>query len=137
MTLLAGAAEVEITPPFPVDLLGYIRRPLAARFAYEPLMATACVFRDEEDGTTVAIIAADVVGLTTPMADRILDGVSAEERSAWESMLPLGRFSSSDEIASVIHHLLSREASYTNGLVYAIDGGETAGLYTGGAPAPD
>jgi hypothetical protein len=54
-----------------VDLLGYIRRPLAARSAYEPLMATACVFRDEADGTTVAIIAADVVGLTTPMADRI------------------------------------------------------------------
>jgi hypothetical protein len=71
VTLLAGAAEVDITPPFPVDLLGYIRRPLAARSAYEPLMATACVFRDESDGTTVAIIAADVVGLTTPMADRI------------------------------------------------------------------
>ncbi|MGK2851465.1 MAG: hypothetical protein ACSLFN_11205 [Candidatus Limnocylindrales bacterium] len=34
-------------------------------------MATACVFRDEDSGTTVVIIAADVVGLTTPMADRI------------------------------------------------------------------
>ena len=71
MTLLAGAAEVDITPPFPVDLLGYVRRPLAARSAYEPLSATACVFRDDDSGTTVVIIAADVVGLTTPMADRI------------------------------------------------------------------
>ncbi len=71
MTLLAGAAEADITPPFPVDLLGYVRRPLAARSAYEPLKATACVFRDDETGTTVVIIAADVVGLTTPMADRI------------------------------------------------------------------
>ena len=71
MTLLAGAAEADITPPFPVDLLGYVRRPLAARSAYEPLMATACVFRDEESGSTVVVIAADVVGLTTPMADRI------------------------------------------------------------------
>jgi hypothetical protein len=71
MTLLAGAAEADITPPFPVDLLGYVRRPLAARTAYEPLMATSCVFRDDETGVTVAIIAADVVGLTTPMADRI------------------------------------------------------------------
>jgi len=71
VTLLAGAAEVDITPPFPVDLLGYVRRPLAARSAYDELMATACVFRDEDSGTTVAIIAADVVGLTTPMADRI------------------------------------------------------------------
>jgi hypothetical protein len=70
VTLLAGAAAVDITPPFPIDLLGYVRRPLAARSAYEPLMATACVLRDEV-GTTVVIIAADVVGLTTPMADRI------------------------------------------------------------------
>lgn len=71
MTLLAGAAAVDITPPFPVDLLGYVRRPLAARSAYAPLMATACVFRDADSGTTVAVIAADVVGLSTPMADRI------------------------------------------------------------------
>jgi hypothetical protein len=71
VTLLAGAAEADITPPFPVDLLGYVRRPLAARSAYDPLMATACVLRDVADGTTVVIIAADVVGLTTPMADRI------------------------------------------------------------------
>lgn len=71
MTLLAGAAEADITPPFPVDLLGYVRRSLAARSAYEPLMATACVFRDDESGATVVVIAADVVGLTTPMADRI------------------------------------------------------------------
>jgi neutral ceramidase len=71
MSLLAGAAEADITPPFPVDLLGYVRRPLAARSAYEALMATACVLRDEADGATVVLIAADVVGLTTPMADRI------------------------------------------------------------------
>jgi neutral ceramidase len=71
MTFLAGAAAVDITPPFPVDLLGYVRRPLAAREAYESLMATACVFRDDAAGTTVVVIAADVVGLTTPMADRI------------------------------------------------------------------
>ncbi len=71
MTLLAGAAEADITPSFPVDLLGYARRPLAARSAYAPLMATACVFRDDESGATVVVIAADVVGLTTPMADRV------------------------------------------------------------------
>jgi len=69
VTLLAGAAEGDITPPFPVDLLGYVRRPLAARSAYGPLMATAVVFRDGP--VTVVIIGADVVGLTTEMADRI------------------------------------------------------------------
>ena len=69
MTLQAGAAEADITPPFPVDLLGYVRRPSAARFAYEPLMASACVFRTPE--TTVVVVAADVVGLGANMADRI------------------------------------------------------------------
>lgn len=72
----------------------------------------------------------------TPMADRILGEVSAEEQGAWERLLPLGRFSSPDEIAAVLHHLLSRDASYTNGLVYLIDGGETAGLYLGGETKP-
>jgi hypothetical protein len=71
VSLLAGAAAADITPPFPVDLLGYVRRPLAARSAYEPLEATACVFRDDEYGATVVIVAADVVGLTTGMSDRI------------------------------------------------------------------
>lgn len=77
MTLLAGAAQADITPPFPVDLLGYVRRPLAARSAYEPLMVTGCAFRDEVAGTTVIILAADVVGLSTAMADRIRERVGA------------------------------------------------------------
>jgi hypothetical protein len=71
VSLLAGAAAADITPPFPVDLLGYVRRPLAARSAYGPLQATACVFRDDANGSTVVIIGADVVGLAPPMADRI------------------------------------------------------------------
>jgi meso-butanediol dehydrogenase/(S,S)-butanediol dehydrogenase/diacetyl reductase len=65
----------------------------------------------------------------TPMADRILSGVSSEAQAEWERMLPLKRFASSDEVAAVIHHLLSRESSYTNGMVYMVDGGETAGLF--------
>lgn len=65
------------------------------------------------------------------MAERILGDVSPEEQKDWERLLPLGRLSTSDEIAAVLHHLLSRESSYTNGLVYMIDGGETAGLYLG------
>ena len=70
MSLRAGAARVEITPPLPVDLLGYVRRAKAARAVWDPLLATACVLRGEDD-LTVAMIAADVVGLTTEMSDRI------------------------------------------------------------------
>lgn len=67
----------------------------------------------------------------TPMADRIFGGANAEVREDWERLLPLGRFASSDEIAAVLSHLLSRESSYTNGLVYMVDAGETAGLFHG------
>lgn len=67
----------------------------------------------------------------TPMADRIFAGASSEEQGEWERMLPLRRFASSDEVAGVIRHLLSRESSYTNGMVYMVDGGETAGLFVG------
>lgn len=67
--MLAGAASVDITPPLPVDLLGYVRRAVAPRRAWQPLLATACVLRDGE--ATVAIIAADLVGMTTEFADRV------------------------------------------------------------------
>jgi neutral ceramidase len=75
MGLMAGAARVDITPPLPVDLLGYVRRAEAARAVRDPLLATACVLR--AGSTTVAIIAADVVGLTTAMSDRIRTRVAA------------------------------------------------------------
>ncbi len=73
MTVLAGAAAVDITPPLPVDVLGYVRRAVAPRRVWQPLRATACVIRHEE---TVAVVAGDVVGLTTAMADRIRQRVA-------------------------------------------------------------
>lgn len=66
----------------------------------------------------------------TPMADRIFadghDGVDA-----WSSKVPLGRFATAGEVANVVCHLLSDEASYTNGIVYMVDGGMTAGFGEG------
>jgi len=40
--------------------------------------------------------------------------------------VPLGRIARAEEIASAICHLLSDDASYTNGEVIAVDGGATA-----------
>jgi neutral ceramidase len=76
MGFLAGAARVDITPPLPVDLLGYVRRAHAARGVWDPLLATAAVLRGTE-GANVVVIAADVVGLTTEMSDRIRARVAA------------------------------------------------------------
>lgn len=64
----------------------------------------------------------------TPMADRIFDG-DEDERGYWRSIVPLSRFAQPDEIAKAVLHLLSDEASYTNGHVYRVDGGTTAGFY--------
>jgi hypothetical protein len=58
-----------------MDVLGYVRRAVAPRRALEPLLATSLVLRS--DAVTVAIIAADLVGLSTPMADRIRERVAA------------------------------------------------------------
>lgn len=73
-SMLAGAAVVDITPPLPVDVLGYVRRARAPRRVRSPLQARAVVLRSGP--TTVAIVTGDVTGLTTPMADQIRDAVA-------------------------------------------------------------
>lgn len=70
----------------------------------------------------------------TPMADRLLADDNVPERAFYERRVPLGRFAQAAEVARVILHLTSPEASYTNGMLYVVDGGTTAGTYTA-APA--
>lgn len=73
----AGAASVAIDPPLPHDLQGYIRREQSARTHGhgDPLLITAVVLRT--DSAACAILAADVVGYSPTMADRIRDAVAA------------------------------------------------------------
>jgi meso-butanediol dehydrogenase / (S,S)-butanediol dehydrogenase / diacetyl reductase len=65
----------------------------------------------------------------TPMADRIFAASPSEDHDFYQAIVPLGRFAMAREVAQVIAHLVSAEASYTNGLVYNVDGGSTAGYY--------
>ncbi len=67
--MLAGSARVDITPPLPVDVLGFVRRPIAPRRVLDPLLVTGVVLIDGP--TTVAIMAADLTNLTPPFAERI------------------------------------------------------------------
>jgi meso-butanediol dehydrogenase / (S,S)-butanediol dehydrogenase / diacetyl reductase len=64
----------------------------------------------------------------TPMADRIFSGYEGE-RDFYRTTVPLGRFAAPSEIASVVLHLLSDDASFTTGAVYRVDGGSTAGYF--------
>jgi NAD(P)-dependent dehydrogenase (short-subunit alcohol dehydrogenase family) len=69
----------------------------------------------------------------TPMAYRLFDSMSEAELSYYKNSVPLGRFASAEEVAAVVSHLSSSEARYTNGMLYALDGGSTAGYYSGPA----
>jgi meso-butanediol dehydrogenase/(S,S)-butanediol dehydrogenase/diacetyl reductase len=44
-------------------------------------------------------------------------------RDRWEESVPMGRFGTAEEVASVVAFLASDEASYVTGAVLAIDGG--------------
>lgn len=66
----------------------------------------------------------------TPMAYQLFDKMSVAELSYYKNGVPLGRFARAEEVAAVVSHLTSSEAAYTNGMLYALDGGSTAGYYS-------
>jgi len=53
----------------------------------------------------------------------------ASEKLSYAKEIPLGRFAKPDEVARVALHLASEESSYTNGLIYTLDGGATCGHF--------
>ena len=59
--MLAGAAVVDITPPLPVDVLGYVRRARAPRRVRSPLQARAVVLQLRRRRRS-SLITGDVVG---------------------------------------------------------------------------
>lgn len=52
-----------------------------------------------------------------------------EEKRSYMKEVPLGRFAAPEEVGKVIQHLSSDDAAYTNGMIYALDGGVTAGHF--------
>ncbi len=63
----------------------------------------------------------------TPMADRIFDHLPDLNREQYAASRTMGRLARPEEVARVVAHLASDDASYTNGCAYAMDGGLTAG----------
>lgn len=72
--MLAGAATFDITPGYPVDLIGYVRRATAPRDLGAPLLLTSCVFQSE--GTKVVLVAADLLALGVAYAQEIRQAIA-------------------------------------------------------------
>jgi NAD(P)-dependent dehydrogenase (short-subunit alcohol dehydrogenase family) len=64
--------------------------------------------------------------VATRMMQRITDDTVLLRRT--EGRIPLGRLASAQEVAEAICWLLSSAASFVNGAVIPVDGGETSGL---------
>src|SRR5450759_3944964 len=83
--MLVGAAVVDITPPLPIDLLGFVRRAVAAREVWAPLQARACLFRN--DDTTVVILTADLANVSPEVALHVRTAVAAAVGCRWEDVV--------------------------------------------------
>ncbi|MNJ65013.1 3-oxoacyl-[acyl-carrier-protein] reductase FabG [compost metagenome] len=68
-------------------------------------------------GVTVNAVAPGVVDT------EMMDGFNADEKAALQQEIPLGRFGSADEIASLVYFLALPESSYITGQVISPNGG--------------
>ena len=64
----------------------------------------------------------------TPLVEELVARAPdpAAARRQWESIRPMNRLGTTNEIASAILYLASQEAGYATGAVLAVDGGYTA-----------
>ena len=72
--MLVGAAKIDITPSYSVDLSGYLFRAQPAVGVRDPIHVRAAAF--ESNGTRLAIISAEIIDLPRPMVEEVRQRVA-------------------------------------------------------------
>ena len=70
--LLAGFAEIDISPPLGTQIAGDIDRPRPTEEIREPIFVPAAVL--ENEGAKLGVLVLDLLGIGRERADRIRDG---------------------------------------------------------------
>ncbi|MCR4307698.1 MAG: neutral/alkaline non-lysosomal ceramidase N-terminal domain-containing protein [Candidatus Berkelbacteria bacterium] len=85
--LIAGVARLDITPPIPMDCVGFVRRFEPVKGVLTPLTATALVIEDETTSERVAIIGFDLVGIGIEQGKQIREMVGETVGCSPDSVL--------------------------------------------------
>jgi NAD(P)-dependent dehydrogenase (short-subunit alcohol dehydrogenase family) len=64
--------------------------------------------------------------MMSSIEQKMMPDDAAGAHATLEAMVPMGRYANADDVASMVTHLCSDEASFLNGGVYPVDGGVTA-----------
>ena len=115
MQILAGAAQVDITPPIGVWMCGYAFRPTGCIGIHDPLTARALVVSDGSN--TVALVAMDLLGLDFDLVERIRAGVKSATGISSEAVMLHATHTHGGPNVREFNCMGSRDPEYTASLV--------------------
>ena len=112
--MLAGAAEIDITPPAGIDLTGYVARLGPSVGLHDRLCARALVI---DDGTTrAAIIVCDLVGLDSAYVERARREIGAAIGAAPGAVMVACTHTHSGPATIFLHQCGEVDPAYLEGL---------------------
>lgn len=126
--LTAGVARVDITPPVPIDCVGYVRRALPVTRVTTPLQATALVLADEDSKIRCAIVAFDLIAIGIEQGRRIRSLIADQIGCSPEAVLlnyshthaAPHPFENLPKLGGTMGHISEANATYVQALPYRL-----------------